>query len=78
METDSASRVEFIAEGGAGDDASIKVELRREFPGIGGVIQTYQALPVGLRTEFNYSPQCGNKMFFNTLSLRNLRTIFLR
>ena len=78
MEIDSASKVEFISEGGSGDEANIKVELRREFPGIGGVIQTYQALPVALRTEFNYSPQCGHKMFFKHAIIKKLEDYFFK
>jgi hypothetical protein len=78
MEIDNASRVEFIGDGGAGDEANIKVELRREFPGIGGVILTYQALPVAHRTEFSYSPQCGHKMFFKHAIIKKLEDYFFK
>jgi len=55
--------VEYICEGGSGDEAHIDVQLRSKYPGIGGVILTYQALAVALRTEYSYSPQCGHRMF---------------
>ena len=48
--------VEYICEGGHGSEATIEVQLRTEFPGIGGTISTYQAIPVAWRKEHHVSP----------------------
>jgi hypothetical protein len=74
----STPEVEYISEGGYGDEANIVVQLRREFPGIGGTITTYQALPVALRTEFNYSPHCGHKMFYKHAIIKKLEDFFFK
>lgn len=70
--------VEYICEGGFGDEAKIMVQIRREYPGIGGVILTYQALAVALRTEYNYSPYCGHKMFFKHAIIKKLEDYFFK
>jgi len=70
--------VEYICEGGSGDEARIDVQLRREYPGIGGVILTYQALAVALRTEYSYSPQCGHKMFYKHAIIKKLEDYFFK
>ncbi|MCD6300354.1 MAG: hypothetical protein J7L78_04230, partial [Dehalococcoidales bacterium] len=63
---------EYICEGGFGDEAHIDVQLRREYPGIGGVILTYQALAVASRKEYSCSPQCGHKMFYKHTIIKKL------
>ncbi|MFC1915346.1 hypothetical protein ACFLW4_01430 [Chloroflexota bacterium] len=70
--------VEYIGEGGFGDEAEIIVQLRREFPGVGGVILTYQSLAVASRTEFNYSPHCGHKMFYKHAIVKKLEDYFFK
>ena len=70
--------VEYIGEGGFGDEANIIVQLRSEFPGVGGTITTYQALPVALRTEFNYSPNCGHRMFYKHAIIKKLEDYFFK
>ena len=75
---ESTPEVEYICEGGFGDEANIIVQLRREFPGIAGTITTYQALAVALRTEFNYSPYCGHKMFYKHAIMKKLEDYFFK
>ncbi len=71
-----AEEVLYVCEGGSGDEANITVQLRTKFPGIGGTIFTYQALPVALRTDFDYSPQCGHKMFYKHAVIKKLEDYF--
>ena len=62
----------YVCEGGSGDEANITVQLRTKFPGIGGAIFTYQALPVAFRTDFDYSPQCGHRIFYKHAVIKKL------
>jgi hypothetical protein len=66
----------FVCEGGSGDEANITVQLRTKFPGIGGAIFTYQALPVAFRTDFDYSPQCGHRIFYKHAVIKKLEDYF--
>ncbi len=66
----------YVCEGGSGDEANILVQLRTKFPGIGGVIFTYQALPVAYRTDFDYSPQCGHRLFYKHAVIKKLEDYF--
>jgi hypothetical protein len=66
----------YVCEGGSGDEANITVQLRTKFPGIGGAIFTYQALPVAYRTDFDYSPQCGHKLFYKHAVIKKLEDYF--
>ena len=71
-----AEEVLYVCEGGSGDEANITVQLRTKFPGIGGVVFTYQALPVAFRTDFDYSPQCGHKTFYKHAVIKKLEDYF--
>jgi hypothetical protein len=71
-----AEEVLYVCEGGSGDEANITVQLRTKFPGIGGAIFTYQALPVALRKDFDYSPQCGHKIFYKHAVIKKLEDYF--
>ncbi len=64
--------VEYIEEGGFGDEARIEVQLRREYPGIGGTILTYQSVASAFRTEHIRSPQSGHRMFFKHAVIKKL------
>jgi len=66
----------YVCEGGSGDEANIVVQLRTKFPGIGGAVFTYQALPVAFRTDFDYSPQCGHRMFYKHAVIKKLEDYF--
>ena len=72
------SKVEYICEGGFGSEAKCDLELRREFPGIGGTIFTYQSLPVALRTEFNNSRNSVHRMFLKHALIKKLEDYFFR
>lgn len=68
--------VEFICKGGAGGEASIDVELRTEFPGIGGLIETYQGVVVANREEYNKSPKSGHKLFLKHAVIKKIEDYF--
>jgi hypothetical protein len=70
--------VEQICEGGFGEEAHIDVQLRREYPGIGGVIYTYQALAVALRAEYHHTPLSGHKMFCKHAAIKKLEDYFFK
>ncbi len=70
--------VEFICRGGFGSEAEIDVELRRSFPGIGGNIRTYQALPVAFRREFNRSANVGHRLFLKHTIIKKLEDYFFK
>jgi len=70
--------VEFICKGGFGSEAEIDVELRRSFPGIGGNIRTYQALPVAFRKEFSKSVNIGHKLFLKHTIIKKLEDYFFK
>lgn len=67
---------EYICEGGFGDEAHIDVQLRRRYPGIGGVIITYQSLAVALRKEYSYASQCGHRLFMRHTLIKKFEDYF--
>ncbi|MBN1375648.1 MAG: hypothetical protein JXA01_05800 [Dehalococcoidia bacterium] len=71
-------KVEYICEAGFGSEARCDLELRREFPGIGGTIFTYQSLPVARRTEFNNSRNSVHRMFLKHAVIKKLEDYFFR
>jgi len=70
--------VEFICKGGFGSEAEIDVELRRGFPGIGGSIHTYQALPVAFRKEFSRYHNVGHRLFLKHMIIKKLEDYFFK
>lgn len=68
--------VEFICKGGAGGEATIDVELRTEFPGIGGMINTYQAVVVANRYEYNSTSKIGHRIFLKHAVIKKLEDYF--
>lgn len=72
------AEIEHICEGGFGDEAYIDVQLRKEYPGIGGVILTYQSLAVALRTEHMRLPQSGHRMFYKHAVIKKLEDYFFK
>lgn len=73
---EGSEEVLYVCEGGSGDEANITVQLRTKFPGIGGAVFTYQALPVALRTDFDYSPQIGHRIFYKHAVIKKLEDYF--
>lgn len=67
--------VEFLLRGGAGSEASIDVELRTKFPGIGGTIETYQALAVAARRDYQ---EIGHRMFLRHAIIKKLEDYFFK
>lgn len=70
--------VEFIHDGGAGSEARVDVELRTRFPGIGGTIDTYQAIAVARRNEFSNAPNIGHEMFLRHMLIKKLEDYFFK
>jgi hypothetical protein len=77
-EDNSQEGVEFIHEGGVGSEARVDVELRTRFPGIGGTIDTYQALAVARRNEYSRSPSIGHEMFLRHTLIKKLEDYFFK
>ena len=77
-EVDSQEGVEFIHEGGIGSEARVDVELRTRFPGIGGTIDTYQAIAVARRNEFSKAPKIGHEMFLRHTLIKKLEDYFFK
>ncbi len=70
--------VKFIGHGGSGGEASVNIELRTVFPGIGGKIITQQAAVVALREEYKLEPKLGHKMFLKHAIIKKLEDYFHR
>ncbi len=68
----------LISHGGEGSEANIDVELRTEFPGIGGKITTAQAVMTALRKEFCANDKLGHRMFLRHMIIKKLDDLFLR
>lgn len=68
--------VRYIARGGQGSEAQIDIELRTEFPGIGGTICTDQAIPTALRKGYHPSPNMGHREFLRHTIVKKLEDYF--
>lgn len=68
--------IKYIGDGGSGSEARIIIELRTEFPGIGGNIETYQAIPVARREEYNQSPKKGHILFLRHTLIKKFEDFF--
>jgi len=77
-ERESEEGVEFIHEGGTGSEARVDVELRTKFPGIGGTVDTYQAIAVAHRNEFSTAPDVGHEMFLRHALIKKLEDYFFK
>jgi hypothetical protein len=77
-EIDTEEGVEFIHEGGTGSEARVDVELRTRFPGIGGTIDTYQAIAVARRNEFSRALNIGHEMFLRHMIIKKLEDYFFK
>jgi hypothetical protein len=70
--------IEFICEGGHGQEATVSVELRTSFPGIGGTIITSQGANTANRQEYNSQPGSGHRMFLRHMILKKQEDYFYR
>jgi hypothetical protein len=70
--------IEFICEGGYGGEAEISVELRTEFPGIGGTIITQEGIAAAYRENYNPMPKQGHRMFVRHTIIKKLEDYFYR
>ena len=70
--------IEYICEGGSGGEATVRVELRTRFPGIGGTIITQEGAVTALRREYNPTPKSAHRMFLRHMVLKKLEDFFYR
>ncbi len=78
-EANPTSRVvKFIQKGGAGGEATVDVELRNEFPGLGGTILTRDGVICALREEREAMPKAGHKTFLRHMIVKKLEDYFYR
>lgn len=70
--------IQTIREGGHGSEASVLIQLRNRFPGIGGKIQTQQVITAALREEYSHFSKTGHRIFFKHLLIKKLDDYFCR
>lgn len=70
--------VGFSSKGGEGKEAVVMLELRKEFPGLGGVIRTKEGVAVGVRIERNPEPGKGHQVFLTQLVIKKIDDFFYR
>jgi len=70
--------IEYVCEGGFGGSATVCVELRTEFPGIGGTIVTHEGVASALREEFSPSPKSAHRLFLRHTIVKKLEDYFHR
>jgi len=70
--------IEFVCEGGFGATASVLVELRTEFPGIGGTIITNEGVASAYREEFSPSPKSAHRLFLRHTIVKKMEDYFFR
>ena len=70
--------IEFVCEGGFGATASVLVELRTEFPGIGGTIITHEGVASAYREEFSPSPKSAHRLFLRHTIVKKMEDYFFR
>ncbi|MFH1536622.1 MAG: hypothetical protein ABID45_01395 [Patescibacteria group bacterium] len=71
-------KVRYICEGGDGSEATVAIELRTEFPGIGGTIVTQEGVPTAVRREYNQSSRIGHRIFLIMALVKKLDDYFFR
>lgn len=76
--TESKGVIEFVCEGGIGGSARVCVELRTEFPGIGGTIVTNEGVASAFREEFSPSPRSAHRLFLGHTIIKKLEDYFHR
>jgi len=70
--------IEYVCDGGFGGSAKVCVELRTEFPGIGGTIITSEGVACACREEFNPSPKSAHRLFLRHTIAKKLEDYFHR
>ena len=70
--------IEKIREGGIGSEATVDVELRTRFPGIGGTIITQEGAVTASRVEHHIVPKAGHSMFLKHMIFKKIDDYFYR
>ncbi len=64
--------------GGSGSEAKVYIELRTTFPGIGGRIETEQAVTTAFREEHSKSSKMGHRNFLKHMIIKKIEDYFHR
>ncbi|MDP3963276.1 MAG: hypothetical protein Q8Q39_02145 [bacterium] len=70
--------VRNVAFGGYGDEAEVFLQLRNEFPGIGGTIVTQQTVRAAKRVTLSGLPGAGHRTYLKHVMLKKLDDYFCR
>ena len=70
--------IDFVCHGGAGGEATVCLELRTMFPGIGGTVITQEGVAAALRTELSPGVKSGHKMFLRHAIIKKVEDYFHR
>jgi hypothetical protein len=70
--------IEYVCHGGAGGEATVCLELRTTFPGIGGTVVTQEGVAVALRAEFSPGVKSGHRMFLRHAIIKKIEDYFHR
>ncbi|MBI5046047.1 MAG: hypothetical protein HZC14_03580 [Candidatus Niyogibacteria bacterium] len=69
--------VETLCEGGSGSEASIIIQRRTCFPGMGGTVVTEQTVVTALRVPWSVTPDHGIRSFLRHALIKKLDDYFL-
>jgi len=70
--------IEYVCHGGVGGEASVCLELRTKFEGIGGTVITQEGVASAVRTENSPGTGSGHKMFLRHAIIKKLEDYFHR
>lgn len=70
--------IKTIWEDGTGDEATVLVQLRTEFPGLGGTLRTSEGVAAAYRIEKGTFPKMGHCMFLKHTIIKKLDDYFYR
>jgi hypothetical protein len=70
--------IEFVCHGGVGGEATVCLELRTKFQGIGGTVITQEGVASALRAENSPGTKSGHKMFLRHTIIKKLEDYFHR
>lgn len=70
--------IKTICEGGSGSEATVLIQLRNVFPGIGGKIKTKQVIETALREEYSPLPGAAQKNYLKHAIIKKIDDYFHR
>jgi hypothetical protein len=78
MRVSKAVEEEIAVAGGEGSEAIVWIQLRKEFPGLGGTIRTHEGVAAALRIEKDPAPLKGHQSFLRHMIVKKLDDYFYR